>query len=29
MTATVEAVTERPAKSVDEFIARRSDLFAA
>jgi len=28
MTATVEEITGRPAESVEEFIARRSDLFA-
>ena len=28
MTATVEEITGRPAESVEEFVARRSDLFA-
>jgi hypothetical protein len=28
MTTTVEEITGRPAESVEEFIARRSDLFA-
>jgi uncharacterized protein YbjT (DUF2867 family) len=28
MTATVEEITGRPAESVEEFIARQSDLFA-
>jgi hypothetical protein len=27
-TATVEEITGRPAESVEEFVARRSDLFA-
>jgi uncharacterized protein YbjT (DUF2867 family) len=29
MTATVEEITGRPAESVEEFVARQSDLFAA
>src|SRR6478735_3242003 len=29
MTTTVEEITGRPAESVEEFVARRSDLFAA
>ena len=28
MTTTVEEITGRPAESVEEFVARRSDLFA-
>jgi hypothetical protein len=28
MTATVEEITGRPAESVEQFVARRSDLFA-
>jgi hypothetical protein len=28
VTATVEEITGRPAESVEEFIAQRSDLFA-
>jgi hypothetical protein len=28
MTTTVEEITGRPAESVEEFIARQSDLFA-
>ena len=28
MTATVEEITGRPAESVEEFVAQRSDLFA-
>jgi hypothetical protein len=28
VTATVEEITGRPAESVEEFVARRSDLFA-
>jgi hypothetical protein len=28
MTATVDEITGRPAESVEEFIARQSDLFA-
>jgi hypothetical protein len=27
-TSTVEEITGRPAESVEEFVARRSDLFA-
>jgi hypothetical protein len=28
MTVTVEEITGRPAESVEEFVARQSDLFA-
>jgi hypothetical protein len=28
VTATVEEITGRPAESVEEFVARQSDLFA-
>ena len=28
MTTTVEEITGRPAESVEEFVTRRSDLFA-
>jgi hypothetical protein len=28
VTATVEEITGRPAESVEEFVARHSDLFA-